>query len=153
LNYSNYLRITLLTIASLAACSSESVDESFIQENIDFKIIASGDGRIPGVTSRRQIREIGNQAELDEVLTKYGNDTSIVDFSSGQVLQINMQYFIGAPVSVEVESISNYQHYVVANIVYQVPGPFLGCANGRLIYGPYAKMGIFLPRWPTSIGL
>ena len=133
------IHLAILIIPSLLfslACNSNS-DAQLPLSDVPYSILLSGTNTLSGEFENRKIEVFRDQISLNSSLALYV--TSIreftVDFSSSQVVLINMGERNSGGCSVEVETVVEYSDHIVLETKLVIPGE--NCAVTLSLTSPY----------------
>lgn len=95
-------------------------------DTVDFSILIERANPRSAGNAGRQTAIVDSQSAFDDLLADYGEDNISLDFSSRQVLLVDMGQQNTGGYSIDINSVTEFDNYVQAEIVYQQPG--INCA-------------------------
>lgn len=131
----------LSVLIPLSGCLSDSNAESPLPES-EYQELNRGAYTVSGTFTEKQVKVITSQASYNEELVNYTSEIpTIVDFSQGKVLLVDMGQRNSGGYSIGVSSISVEDNYIVAGVVLSSPGQ--NCAVTLALTNPYQF--VFIP--------
>jgi hypothetical protein len=100
----------------------EQVQPTPDPNTIDYSILVERANPRSGGAADRQTVVAGNQSEFDSLLTTYGEEPISLDFTNTQALLVDMGQQNTGGYSIGISSVTEFDDYVQANVVYNHPG-------------------------------